>query len=163
MLPNGTKLQIDDALHYSRSNRNLINFKDICQNRYHIETSSEGNSEFLSITSTVSCHKHLLEKLHFLSFGLYHKNIRTIYIYFTMNQKFSDSKIFKLWHDRLGHPGSIMICGIIKNSHGHQLKNQKILLPTESPCATCSQGKLIIRPSPMKVSFESPKFLERIQ
>ena len=30
-------------------------------------------------------------------------------------------------------------------------------------CAACSQGKLIIRPSPLKVAVESPAFLERIQ
>ena len=56
-----------------------------------------------------------------------------------------------------------MMRRIIKNSHEHQLENQKILLPTESPCAACSQSKLIIQPSPMKVSLASFKFLERIQ
>ena len=61
------------------------------------------------------------------------------------------------------HAGSIMMYRIIRNSHGHQLKNQKILLPTKSPFATCSQRKLIIWPSPMKVNLESPKFPERIQ
>ena len=80
-----------------------------------------------------------------------------------MNQKFSNPKIFKLWYDRLRHHGSIMMRHIIKNSHGHQLNNQRILLSTESPCAACSQGKLIIRPSLMKVILKSPKFLERIQ
>ena len=30
-------------------------------------------------------------------------------------------------------------------------------------CAACSKGKLIIRPSFTKVTFESPAFLERIQ
>jgi hypothetical protein len=33
----------------------------------------------------------------------------------------------------------------------------------KSPCATCSQGKLVIRPSQAKVGTESPRFLERIQ
>ena len=54
MLPNGAKLQINDVLYSSRSSKNLLNFKDIRQNGYHIETSSEGNSEFLYITSTIS-------------------------------------------------------------------------------------------------------------
>ena len=62
-------------------------------------------------------------KLPSLSSGLFHTNIRTIEINFTMNQKFFDPKIFKLWHDQLEHPRSIMMCCIIKNSHGHQLKN----------------------------------------
>ena len=55
-----------------------------------------------------------------------------------------------------------MMQRIIKHSHGHPLKNQKILLPNEYPYATCSQGKLIVIPSFSKVTFESPIFLERI-
>jgi hypothetical protein len=29
------------------------------------------------------------------------------------------------------------------------------------PCSACSQGKLIIKPSPSKIAIESPSFLER--
>ena len=56
-----------------------------------------------------------------------------------------------------------MMRRIIENSHGHPLKNQKILLSSDYPCTVCSQGKLIIRPSHTKVLVESPTFLERIQ
>jgi hypothetical protein len=56
-----------------------------------------------------------------------------------------------------------MIRIIIENSHGHLLKNQKILQFKEFLCATCSQGKLVIRPSQAKVRTEFPRFLERIQ
>ena len=80
-----------------------------------------------------------------------------------MNHKFSDPKIFMLWHDRLGHTGSTMMHRIIENSHGHPLKNQKILLSHENLCTACSQGKLVIKPSHSKVDFESPSFLQRIQ
>ena len=55
-----------------------------------------------------------------------------------------------------------MMRRIIENSHGHPLKNQKILQSNELSCIACSQGKLIIRPSPAKVGVESPTFLERI-
>ena len=60
--PNGAKLQINDVLYASISNKNLLKFKDICQNEYHIEISSEDNFEFLFITSIISCQKHVLEK-----------------------------------------------------------------------------------------------------
>ena len=56
-----------------------------------------------------------------------------------------------------------MMQRIIENSYRYPLKNQKILLSKDFPCAACFQGKLIIRPSPMKVNIESPAFLERIQ
>ena len=38
MLPGGTKIVIDDALFSSRSNRNLLSFKDIRCNGFHVET-----------------------------------------------------------------------------------------------------------------------------
>ena len=56
-----------------------------------------------------------------------------------------------------------MMRRIVENSHRHLLKNQKILLLSDYPCAACSQGKLIIKPSPSKVIVESPLFLQRIQ
>ena len=45
ILPNGTHLFIKDALFSRSSWRNLISFKDIRMNGYHIETVSEGNKE----------------------------------------------------------------------------------------------------------------------
>ena len=59
--------------------------------------------------------------------------------------------------------GSVMMQRIIKNSCGQSLKNQRILQFNEFSCAACSQGKLLIRPSPTKIRFENPTFLERIQ
>ena len=53
MLSKGTKFCIDDALYSSKSSRNLLNFKDIRYNGYHIETNNEGSEEFLYITSIV--------------------------------------------------------------------------------------------------------------
>ena len=55
-----------------------------------------------------------------------------------------------------------MMRRIIEKSHGHPLKNQKILLPNEFSCDPCSQGKLIVRSSFNKIMFESSVFLERI-
>ena len=65
-------------------------------------------------------------------------------------------------HDRLEHPGSIMMRQIIENSDGYPLKNQKILLPSDYPCSACSQGKLITKSSHSKIVVEYPSFLERI-
>lgn len=56
-----------------------------------------------------------------------------------------------------------MICQIITSSHGHQLKDYKILTSNEYACSTCSVGKLITKPSKSKVANESPKILENIQ
>ena len=44
-----------------------------------------------------------------------------------------DPQMLTLWHDRLGHPGSL----IIENSHEHTLKGQKILQISKISCETC--------------------------
>ena len=75
-----------------------------------------------------------------------------------IHQKCSNPKQFMFWHDRLGHPESIMMRQIIENTFGHPLKNLKILLPSENPYVACSQGKLITKPSPSKVLIESLSF-----
>jgi hypothetical protein len=162
-LPKGTKFCIDDALYSSKSRRNLISFKDIRLNGYHLKTTNEGSDEYLYITSIISGQKLILEKLHAFSSGLYYITIRTIESHVVIHQKCSNPKMFMLWHDRLGHPGTIMMCQIIENSHGHPLKNQKILLPSDYLCTACSQGKLVIKSFPSKVIIESLSFLQRIQ
>ncbi|CAL9030304.1 unnamed protein product [Prunus brigantina] len=104
MLPNGTILSIQDALYSSNSKRNLLSFKDIRLNGYHVETKNEENMEYLCITSS-DTQKRILEKLCALSSGLYYTTIR-IEAHNVVDQKFINSNTFKLWHDQLGHIGS---------------------------------------------------------
>ena len=163
LLPEGKKIMINDALFSPKSQRNLLSFKDIRRNGYHVETVNKGDKEFLYITSITSGSKCVIEELPAFSSGLYYTHIRNIEVNATVNQKFTDKNNFVIWRDLLGHPGSIMMRKIIENSHGHPLKNQKIFQSNEFSCAACSQGKLIIRPSLAKIGTESPKFLERIQ
>ena len=80
-----------------------------------------------------------------------------------VKQKFIDPQTLTNWHDRLGHPGSIMIRRIIESSHGHSLRGQEIPQKNKSSCIACSIGKLITRPSLVKSERESPIFLEHIQ
>ena len=124
---------------------------------------SENNIEYLQITSIKYGQKIILEKLRALSSGLYCTCISPIESNMVSNQKLLNKDMFILWHDRLGHPGSIMMRKIIESSNGHLLKNLKILLSKDMSCAACSLGKLIIRPSQNKIENESLSFLERIQ
>ena len=78
MLPKGTIFCINDALYVSKSRRNLLSFKDIRSNGYHIETNNEGNEEYLYITSMVLSQKLILEELHIFSSGLYYTTLRSI-------------------------------------------------------------------------------------
>ena len=104
----------------------------------------------------------MMERLPAFCSGLYYTNISSIEAHAIVNQQLTNHSEFIIWHNRLGHPGSIMMRRIIENSFGHSLKNKKILQTNEFSCAACSQGKLIIRPSPAKIGIESPIFLERI-
>jgi len=99
---------IDDALYSSKSRRNLISFKDIRLNSYLVETTNECSDEYLYITQIISVQKLILEKVSTFFSGLYYTIIRTIESEVVMHQKCSDPNIFMLWHDRLGHPKTIM-------------------------------------------------------
>jgi hypothetical protein len=63
ILPKGTQFCMDDALYSSKSRRNLISFKDIRLNGYYVETTNEGNDEYLYITSIILSQKLILEKM----------------------------------------------------------------------------------------------------
>ena len=70
---------------------------------------NEDNVEYLYITSIKFGQKLIMEKLSAFSSRLYHTTIKSIESYVVVNQKFNDSKVFILWHDRLGHPRSSMM------------------------------------------------------
>ena len=78
MLPNWTRLHINDALYSSKSKRILLCFKGIPRNGYHIETMNEDNVEYLYITFIISDQKLIMEKLLIFSSGLYHTIIKPI-------------------------------------------------------------------------------------
>ncbi|GAV56991.1 hypothetical protein CFOL_v3_00530, partial [Cephalotus follicularis] len=78
VLSNGTQMRITDALYSTKSRRNLLSFKDIRLNGYHIETTNENDKEYLYITGNTCGRKQILEKLPRLSSGLYIMKIRAI-------------------------------------------------------------------------------------
>ena len=124
---------------------------------------NENNVKYLYITSNMSRKKEILEKLPAFSYNLYYTMIKLIESYAIIKDKLYHPKSFILWHNRISHLGSTMIRIIIENSHGHPFKDLKILLSSENSCTACSQRKLVVRPSPSKINFESPSFLQRIQ
>src|SRR6187200_1099068 len=159
-LPNGTSLYIKNALFSPKSSRNLLSFNDIYFNGYDAQTKTIENKKYMYIIE-----KHnVLEKLPTLDTGIHYTYIHVIESNMVVKEKHYNPGTFSLWHDRLGHPRLIMMRKISENTHGHPLKDQKFPQSgNTTPCTSCSLGKLIIRPSPVKVENESPRFLERIQ
>ncbi|GAV84233.1 hypothetical protein CFOL_v3_27677, partial [Cephalotus follicularis] len=78
VLSNRTQMRITDALYSTESRRNLLSFKDIRLNGYHIETINENDKEYLYIIGNASGRKQILEKLPELSSELYIMKIREI-------------------------------------------------------------------------------------
>nr|ABE77200.1 putative copia reverse transcriptase [Sorghum bicolor] len=70
---------------------------------------------------------------------------------------------FRNWHDRLGHPGIGMMRKFISNSTGHDMEKARFPQNKDFCCTACATGKLILRPSHLKIRAEPLKFLERIQ
>jgi hypothetical protein len=79
------------------------------------------------------------------------------------NVIFQNVNAFQTWHDRFGHPGIGMMRKIITNSVGHNLSNTKLPQSSDYVCTACGTGKLILRPSYLKIQAKLLKFLERIQ
>jgi hypothetical protein len=76
---------------------------------------------------------------------------------------FQNVNAFTIWHERLGHPEVGMMMNIVGNSSGHNLNSAKFPKSLDFMCTTYATGKLILRPSPVKIKLEPLKFLERIQ
>ncbi|KAK8264478.1 hypothetical protein V6Z11_D12G110700 [Gossypium hirsutum] len=85
LLPKGTKFDIDDVLYSIKSQMNLLSFKDIRLNGYHIETMNKKNIEYLYITNVECGKKYVLKRLPAFSSGLYYTHISVIESHATTN------------------------------------------------------------------------------
>jgi hypothetical protein len=191
LLPNGTKMTIIEALYAPKANRTLLSFKDIRSNGYHIETHCENGNEYMYITSNEYGRKRILEKLMCQNSGLYLTTIRVIESYYVINNGILNNDTYRLWHDRLGHPGRDMMIRVLKNTHGHPFfrmkgkmkqltestklqqltseakeattSSQYASLNTPNFCKACSLAKTGSRPSYAKDTKQNIPFLQRIQ
>ena len=161
-LPGGTQVTIEDALLYPDSSRTLISFRDIRKNGFHIETHDDNKEEYLLFTKDYGYGKQVLEKIPSLSSGLYYTYIKPVE-HVAYKVIFQNVNAFQTWHDRLGHPGIGMMRKITSNSIGHNLLESKFPQSSEFVCTSCAKGKLILRPSHLKIQAEPLQFLERIQ
>jgi hypothetical protein len=69
----------------------------------------EGNVEYLNITKRSLEKKYVLEKLPELPSGLYYTSLKKNESYMMVEQRFTNHNNFIIWHDQLGHPGSVMM------------------------------------------------------
>jgi hypothetical protein len=158
-LPMGTQVTIEYALLYPDSTLTLLSFRDIRKSGLHISTHTENNEEFLLISKPSEYDASILERIPSLPSGLYYTYIKLV-PYVTYKVIFQNVDSFKTSHARLGHPGIGMMQKITGNCIGHDLKSAKFSKPSDFICTSCATGKLILRPSPLKIHAEPLKFLE---
>ena len=161
VLPMGTQIFVKDALLYPDSKCTLLSFKDIRLNSFHVETEIEQGTEYLLITKFDGYRKQIVERLPSSPSGLYYTYIKPTEGYVAMKTIFRNAESFRIWQDRLCHPGLSMMRRIINNSTGHDVNG--FPNPEDFICTACAKGKLITRPSLLKIRAESPVFLQRIQ
>ncbi|KAG4205290.1 hypothetical protein ERO13_A04G095084v2 [Gossypium hirsutum] len=85
LLTKGTKFFIDDALYSTKSQRNLLSFKYIRLNRYHIEIINGKSIKYLYITNVECGKKYVLERLPTFSSSLHYTHISAIESHVTTN------------------------------------------------------------------------------
>ena len=161
-LPSGTQVTIEDALLYPDSSRTLISYRDIRKNGFHIETHEDNKEEYLLFTKDDGYGKKVHEKIPSLSSGLYYTYIKPVE-HVAYKVIFQNVNAFQTWHDRLGHSEIGMMRKITSNSIGHNLLESKFPQSSDFVCTSCATGKLILRPSHLKIQAEPLQFLERIQ
>jgi hypothetical protein len=159
---NGTQVTIEDALLYPNSTHTLISFRDIQKSGLHVHTHEDNKGEFLLITKSFGYDHDVLGRIHSTLSGLYYTYIKPV-SYVACKVIFQNVDTFSTWHSRLGHPGIGMMWKIIGNCTGHDLKDAKFPKSNDFVCTSCAMGKLILRPSPLKIHVEPLRFLERIQ
>ena len=104
----------------------------------------------------------VLERIHSTPFGMYYTYIKPV-PYVAHKVIFQNIDTFLIWYSYLGHPRIGMMRKIIGNCTGHDLKDAKFPKSNDFVCTSCAMGKLILRPSLLKIHAESLRFLERIQ
>jgi hypothetical protein len=160
--PNGTQVMIENALLYPDSTHTLISFRDIWKSGLHVCTYKDNKEEFLLITKSFRYDHKILERILSTLYRLYYTYIKPV-PYVIYKVIFHNVDTFSTWHSRLGHPGIEMMRKIIGNCAGHDLKDAKFPKSNDFVCTLCAMGKLILRPSPLKIHAEPLNFLERIQ
>jgi hypothetical protein len=158
----GTQLTIENALLYLDFTRTLLSYKDIRKNVLHVINYEENNEEFLHIIKKNGDGHDILERIPSLPFGLCYTHIKHVpHVAYKVILQNVDS--FMTWHECLGHLRVGMMGKILGNNIGHNLNIAKFPKSSDFMCTVCATGKLILRPSPLKIQLEPLKFLERIQ
>ena len=100
----------------------MLSFKDIRPNNFHLETNDDEGEERLIMTKSIGDNKKIVKIFPSMRQALYYTYIKPTKKHVTMQMILRNNESYRIWHDRLGHPGLSMIKRITNNSNGHNLK-----------------------------------------
>jgi hypothetical protein len=141
----------------------LLLFKDIRANNFHLETNDDDGEECLIMTKSMGDNKNIVEIFPSMRQALYYTYIKPTQKHVTIQTILRNNESYRIWHDRLEHPGLSMIKRITNNLNDHNLKKNGFPNHEDFVCVACAKGKLITRPSILRVRDQSLSFLEKIQ
>jgi len=131
VLPNDTRIIIDEAFLYPGAQRNLLTFKDIRRSGYHITNATDSGTGYLYITESKGDQMRVVEKALGTSYGIYYTQIEPPHEYVAMPTIFKNLESFKIWHERLGHPRLTMMRRIIATCAGHGINTSHFPKPKD--------------------------------
>lgn len=160
-LPNGTVINIANAIFAPEATRNLLSFANFRKNGFHLHTATNGSGK--EVLHLVQGDGMIVEEFIENGNGLYLTSIRPTSpcdsSYSEEGEKSAQkSDKLSLWHDRLGHPGRDMLQRMTRAVRSIPLKSKDIARHGEDLCHPCAMGKMLNR---KKTAFSSDKFKRR--
>ncbi|KAL3683038.1 hypothetical protein R1sor_001060 [Riccia sorocarpa] len=164
-LPNKTIINIPDAIYSSKSPRNLLAFRTLRENGYHLMTGEDVGKDVLQLIQHGINGIRYADTFPSMGNKLYSTRIEPVLPIYTVNTAAVSFDDFTCWHRRLGHPGNTMLRKMLKHRVTSDLpaKLERLISDSQkSLCVPCAQGKLIRHPFEYKEPLQSPRFLERL-
>jgi hypothetical protein len=109
VLPNDTRIFIEEMFMYPLATHTLLTFKDICHSGYHVTTMCEGGVEYLHIIASNEFETKVVNKVQDTSSRLSYTKIKPTPEFVVMSTIFKNSESFRVWRERLGHHGLRMM------------------------------------------------------
>jgi hypothetical protein len=143
-LPGGTIIRIGNAIHIPTATKDLLSYKDFRNNDLHVSTATRLGKECLLITKNGI----VLEKFIGLRNGLCETTIKQVTSNVEVFSSTLDKKeqLFRLWHQRLGHPGKRSLAKTLKAVQDANVPTDIVSIHDSYCCAACAKGKIQNKP-----------------
>ena len=163
-LPNGTVIDIENAIYAPTSSRNLLSFADLRKNGLHVTTATAPDGK--ECLQLLDSSERIVEVCEDNGNGLYFTHITPTSLCDTFHSANGSDPVspsvnqdkFSFWHDKLGHPGRELLKKMTKVVQGIPLTSADMAQHGERRCPPCAMDKLQSR---KKTGYSGEKFKPR--